>query len=669
MTTKLGRYEILEEIGQGGFANVYRALDVELEREVALKELKPALLGNLEWVKRFRREARTIARLDHPHIVPVYDVYETQQRLFIVMRLVNGPSLEQVLAEKGRLSWAEALEITTAVAAGLDYAHLQGILHRDLKPGNILLDPERGAMLTDFGMAKLVDDATSSVTAAGSVVGTPHYIAPEIWEGQGTTRQSDVYALGCILYEMLTGERLFDGDTPPAVMMAHFKPATLPQNWPPDVPSGVLEILKKALVRHPADRYVMAGEMAQALAAIGSVTPNGSNHQPESAWSSSQEPEPLPDGVRVEPVDFQEETRPSMKVATVGETESRASGKWEGFLGHLGSYVIVIGFLAVINFITDPGGYPWFIWPALGWGVGLAFHVLGIVLSELKNLSGKWRAFLRHFGSYAIIMMLLMSIYFITDPGGYPWFIWPGLGWGTAVAIHLWATMLGEGRSREQRQTRREDRRQQRTARRAARREDHQMAAPSRSMPASPRPAGLSNTAIQAHLDKAYTYKRQIDNLLRTSNSPNTQRRLQDLADHVRAWTQAIEALARRVDDFQQNTVIQQDLSGVPESIAKLEQRLRTETDEATRTELERTLRNRQNQLSTLQHLQKTMRRAEIKIESTLSALGTLYSQMLISQSTNHVADYKHLEDQVDEEVRTLQDHLEALEEVRLQQF
>ena len=141
MTEKLGRYEILEEVGRGGFAIVYRARDTELDRPVALKELKPVLLQDTAWVKRFRREARAIARLDHPGIVPIYDVGQANERLFLVMRLVDGPSLEELLKKQGRLSWPKIIKIVSAIAEGLDYAHTQGILHRDLKPANILIDP------------------------------------------------------------------------------------------------------------------------------------------------------------------------------------------------------------------------------------------------------------------------------------------------------------------------------------------------------------------------------------------------------------------------------------------------------------------------------------------------------------------------------------------------
>jgi len=271
LAENLGRYEILEEIGQGGFAIVYRARDKQLDRLVALKELRPALLHNTDWVKRFHREARTIARLDHPHIVTIYDVYEAEDRLFIVLRLVNGPSLEKLIAKQGCFPWSEAVEIIDVVADGLDYAHTQGILHRDLKPANILLDPERGPMLSDFGLAKLVSESSMSMTATGSVVGTPHYIAPEVWEGQGTTPQSDIYALGCILYEMLTGEKIFQGETPPTVMMSHFSPLTLPKEWPEGVPAGVATVIETALAKQPARRYDTAREMVEALTRLAST--------------------------------------------------------------------------------------------------------------------------------------------------------------------------------------------------------------------------------------------------------------------------------------------------------------------------------------------------------------------------------------------------------------
>lgn len=176
----------------------------------------------------------------------------------------------------------------------------------------------------------------------------------------------------------------------------------------------------------------------------------------------------------------------------------------------------------------------------------------------------------------------------------------------------------------------------------------------------------LADKTIQAHLDKALAYKKQIDSMVVKAADGNVRARLQDVATQVSEWTQAIAELGQRVDSLQQNPLVRQDLASVPKSIEELEARLANETDEATRSELERTLTSRQNQLASLERLQSTLDRAEIQIERTLSSLGTIYSQLLTGQSTDHVADYSHLSAEVEEEVHVLQDHLEALEEVKL---
>ena len=205
------RYAAQAEIGRGGFSIVYRGWDSLLQRPVALKVLRARLAADGKWPQRFHREARIIAQLDHPSIVPVYDVQETGEGLSIVMRLVDGVGLDVALRDEGPLPWSRAVALLRALADGLDYAHGQGILHRDLKPANILLDRERGPQLSDFGLATLIDQSTLNQ----EIVGTPHYIAPELWHGRPPTPQSDLYALGCILYEVLTGAKLFAGERPP----------------------------------------------------------------------------------------------------------------------------------------------------------------------------------------------------------------------------------------------------------------------------------------------------------------------------------------------------------------------------------------------------------------------------------------------------------------------
>ena len=269
VTQDLERYTNLEKIGQGGFATVYRAHDTVLDRTVALKELNPQLLNDNEVARRFTREAQTIARLNHPCIVTIYDITELSGRLFIVLHLVDGPTLDARLANEGPLSWSDALQTIQAVSAGLDFAHRQNVLHRDLKPANILIDAEHGPLLSDFGLAKLIGETESSFTAAGGIVGTPNYIAPELWEGRRASPQSDIYALGCLLYEMITGQKLFQGDSPPAIMAAHFQPLNLPRQWPDDVPDGVTQVLEKALAKDPDQRYATAGELVLALPATG----------------------------------------------------------------------------------------------------------------------------------------------------------------------------------------------------------------------------------------------------------------------------------------------------------------------------------------------------------------------------------------------------------------
>jgi WD40 repeat protein/serine/threonine protein kinase len=260
--TKLGKYEILGEIGRGGFAVVYRARDTELERIVALKVLHPQLTVDPKFVERFKREARTVAGIDHPHIATIYEVGEAGGQLYIAMALARGPSLAERIREQGALDWEEALDIIEQVSSALDYAHERGLVHRDIKPSNILLDPERGALLGDFGLSKTIESSGCSLTASSGVLGTPAYVAPEIWAGERPTPASDIYALGCVLYEALTGDILFGVDPPLLVMKRHDKGAPLDEG---KVGEGFAAILFRALEKSPDVRYHQAGDFAAAL--------------------------------------------------------------------------------------------------------------------------------------------------------------------------------------------------------------------------------------------------------------------------------------------------------------------------------------------------------------------------------------------------------------------
>lgn len=262
---KLGKYRILEELGKGGFATVYRALDITLDREVALKVLDPLLMRDETWVGHFRQEAKTVAVLKHPHIIGIYEINEVDDRLYIAMELAGGGSLAHRLATRGRILWQETLRLLRPVCEALEYAHDRGIVHRDLKPANVLLDPEDGPMLTDFGFARLLMDNSMSVSLSGGILGTPAYIAPEVWEYDRAKVPADVYALGCITYEMLTGRPLFGGKTPMQVVRAHDKGPQFPESWPKDVPGNIQSVLDKSLARDPEKRYASAEAFWYAL--------------------------------------------------------------------------------------------------------------------------------------------------------------------------------------------------------------------------------------------------------------------------------------------------------------------------------------------------------------------------------------------------------------------
>jgi len=275
----------------------------------------------------------------------------------------------------------------------------------------------------------------------------------------------------------------------------------------------------------------------------------------------------------------------------------------------------------------------------------------------MNNLSPKWRKFVkRHRKELNSIVTLLLITGFISfmTGGFFPWLFIPIFFIGLSIVQDFFDTLMGDD-SEDDVEYVSED-----TA------DDEEFSdEPTVESVATPTPTTYSPT-IQAHLDKARTYQEQIDAYIQATADPRSRDRLQDLSDQINEWTEAIEAMARRIDTYRQNEVISQDLAGVPKSIEKLESQLDDETNPDIRAELERTLSIRRNQLATLQHLENTMKQAEIKMESTLASMGTIYSQLLTSQSADHVADYSRLSEDVNEEVSTLQDQLEALEEVKL---
>ncbi|MBX3086203.1 MAG: protein kinase [Anaerolineae bacterium] len=263
--TTLGQYKITALIGEGGMADVYRARQESLKRDVAIKVMRLQLSLNPEFLKRFQREAQMIASLNHPHIIRIYDYGEQQDITYLVMDYLTGGSLGDLIKRERSLTPTDTSVVLDQIASALDHAHRRGIVHRDLKPHNILFDESGSAILTDFGIAKLIDD-NSIHTATGVAIGTPAYMAPEQWQGLPIDARTDVYAFGVILYEMLTGHTPYTGTSPVTVMHRALNEQPRPiAAYRTDLPDAVEAVIQKALAKTQETRYQTAGELAAAF--------------------------------------------------------------------------------------------------------------------------------------------------------------------------------------------------------------------------------------------------------------------------------------------------------------------------------------------------------------------------------------------------------------------
>jgi hypothetical protein len=261
------RYEIQEVLGTGGMASVYRAHDTLLERPVALKILHEHFSRDPEYVERFRREARAIARVSHPNIVTVIDRGEYEDREFIVFEHVPGETLKEMVEREGQLPVADALALAHQVARGLAFAHEHGVVHRDVKPHNVLVDPEGAAKVTDFGLARSLD-LERDITETGAVLGTCDYISPEQASGQPVDERSDQYSLGVLLYELLTGEVPFPAETYMAVALRHVRdPVPSVRDRRQDVSPRVDELVRRAMAKRPEARFASTSALVAALEA------------------------------------------------------------------------------------------------------------------------------------------------------------------------------------------------------------------------------------------------------------------------------------------------------------------------------------------------------------------------------------------------------------------
>jgi eukaryotic-like serine/threonine-protein kinase len=344
-----GRYQVGELLGYGGMAEVHRGRDLRLGRDVAIKMLRTDLARDQTFQMRFRREAQNAASLNHPAIVAVYDTGEeiapTGETLpFIVMEFVNGRTLKEVLAAEGRLMPRRALEISADISAALEFSHRHGIIHRDIKPGNVMLTQNGQVKVMDFGIARALASGATTMTQTSAVIGTAQYLSPEQARGEAVDARSDVYAAGCVLFELLCGHPPFVGDSPVSVAYQHVREdPRAPSEINRDVTPPIDAIVLKALSKNPANRYQSAGEMRADLlrAAAG---------RPVLATPVMRDPDTMPMGAAATVVHRPTGQPTRTPPARVGDPRRRRASAWVmaalAALGVLAVIALVAGLLA-----------------------------------------------------------------------------------------------------------------------------------------------------------------------------------------------------------------------------------------------------------------------------------------------------------------------------------
>ncbi len=338
------RYEILEIIGVGGMAVVYKARDHRLKRLVAVKILKDEFSQDDEFRRRFDGESQAIASMSHPNIVAIYDVNDTDGLNYIVMELIDGITLKQYMERRGLLNWRETLHFSLQICKALEHAHAKGMIHRDIKPHNVMVLKDGSVKVADFGIARM---AASQSTLTREALGSVHYISPEQAKGGQTDCRSDLYSLGVVMYEMLTGRTPFDGDTPVSVALQHINgKAQMPRELNPDIPEGLEQITMHAMSASLADRYPTASEMLTDLEEF--------RKDPDIVFTfhPAETPEKRPAQALAGKTDQAKAARENLNKIYGPEDDEEESGPNRGLI--IGCVALILALIAVLAFVLLP---------------------------------------------------------------------------------------------------------------------------------------------------------------------------------------------------------------------------------------------------------------------------------------------------------------------------
>lgn len=624
----LGQYHIIEEIGAGGMATVYKAHQPALDRDVAVKVLSPFLAKQADFTERFTREAQAIGKLNHPNILPVYDFGQDKGYSYLVIRYIpHATTLSDLM--KHPLDPAKIVDIVGQIAAALDHAHQAGIIHRDVKPDNIMVDGD-WFLLTDFGLAKILESPTR-LTGTGVGMGTPAYMSPEQGMGEPVDQRTDIYSLGIIVYEMLTGKIPHQGETPIATVMKRITdPLPSPRSLKPSITPAVEKVLLKALELEPSRRFQRAGELAAALKAAFSAPEKPVLPPP---------PPPTPPKPPLPP-------KPPITTGLPGQRQSAEVGGLV-LLGTFSVCSVMLFLIMLTTLVENPTEfYNVFL------GVGpLVASVSSLLLLWFRNKTKMPSALL----ALALVLWFLganiigFGLFAAFQPSSTHSSL-ENLGYSVALcdAPGLLMALIGLGLYFKEWFSGRTAAKVQPAAAQA------QM--PEKAVDESPR---------LDKLRRANEYAVHIKRVIKQNKNSPLARTMGTLSTNLNEWENRVKQLVNRLISYDNNHIIQRDLQETPAAVTRIAAQLENETDPQIKAQMEETLAEYQNQLKHLQSLAKLMRRTELELDESLASVAAIYSQIQLFEAKDiDNARAERLSEGLDEQSHRLGDLLMAVDEV-----